>query len=64
MRLEYVILKNNYLTVKQVLKEYFKISDRLLLKLKQNQKIFLNNKKVFVNQKVNLNDTVLIDLDF
>lgn len=64
MKLEFKILENKYLTVKQVLKEHFEISDRLLLKLKKNQKIFLNNEKVFVNNPVNINDTVLIDLDF
>lgn len=64
MKLEFKILNNNYLTVKQVLKEHFKISDRLLLKLKKNQKIYLNNKKTFVNQIVNINDTILIDLDY
>lgn len=64
MKLEYKILENKYVTVKQVLKEHFEISDRLLLKLKKNQRIFLNNKKVFVNATVNINDIVLVDLDF
>ncbi len=64
MKLEFKILENKYVTVKQVLKEHFEISDRLLLKLKKNQRIFLNNKKVFVNSTVSVNDTILIDLDF
>lgn len=64
MKLEFKILENKYINVKQVLKEHFEISDRLLLKLKKNQRIFLNNEKVFVNTPVNINDTILIDLDF
>lgn len=64
MKLEFKILENKYVNVKQVLKEYFEISDRLLLKLKKNQRIFLNNEKVFVNAPVNINDTILVDLDF
>ncbi len=64
MKLEFKILENKYINVKQVLKEHFEISDRFLLKLKKNQRIFLNNEKVFVNNPVNTNDTILIDLDF
>lgn len=64
MKLEFKIKENIYLTVKHVLKEHFEISDRLLLKLKRNQKIFLNGQKVFVNNPVTINDTVLVDLDF
>ena len=64
MKLEFKILENKYVNVKQVLKEYFEISDRLLLKLKKNQRIFLNDEKVFVNAPVNINDTILVDLDF
>lgn len=64
MKLEFKILENKYINVKQVLKEHFEISDRLLLKLKKNQRIFLNNEKVFVNTPVNINDIILVDLDF
>ena len=64
MKLEFKILENRYTTVKQVLKEHFEISDRLLLKLKKNQRIFLNNEKVFINKLVNINDTILVNLDF
>ena len=41
MKLEYTIKENdNYINVKEVLKAYFHISDRLLLKLKKSQNIF------------------------
>ena len=34
MELTYIVKNNVYTTVKEVLKAYFRISDRLLLKLK------------------------------
>lgn len=65
MELTYKILKSDsYINVKHVLKEYFNISDRLLLKLKNNKKIFLNDKEVFVNTVVKVNDCIKVLLDF
>ena len=43
MEFKYIIENSEYKTVKDVLKNYFFISSRLLLKLKRNKKIFLNN---------------------
>ncbi|HOZ54563.1 MAG TPA: RluA family pseudouridine synthase [Clostridia bacterium] len=65
MELNYKILKSDsYINVKHVLKEYFNVSDRLLLKLKNNKKIFLNDKEVFVNNVVKANDCIKVLLDF
>ena len=65
MKLEYIV--NNlieYNTVKEVLRQEFLLSDRLIIKLKKNNQIFLNNKTTFVNQKLEIKDKVLILLDF
>lgn len=55
---------NKYINIKQVLKEEFLISDRLLLKLKNNKQFFLNDKIVYVSHPVNENDIITVNLDF
>ena len=65
MKLEYIV--NNltkYENVKQVLKEEFLMSDRLILKLKNSKQIYLNSTPTFVNQKLKIGDKILVDLDF
>lgn len=64
MKLEYTVKDNKYLNIKDVLKSYFRISDRLLVKLKKNNKIFLNGIPEYVTKKVFINDLIEIDLDF
>lgn len=64
MKLEFKINENKYFNVKEVLKEYFEISDRLLVKLKKNQKIQLNGKNVYVTKTVSIGDIVSVDLDY
>jgi len=64
MKLEYIINSNKYKTVKEVLKSHFHISDRLLLKLKRHEQIFLNNKPVLVHCEVSQNDIVTVELSF
>lgn len=64
MEFKYIIENSEYKTVKDVLKNYFFISSRLLLKLKRNKKIFLNN--VYCNnlaKNISVNDTVSFSLD-
>ena len=53
----------NYQTVKEVLKIEFSISDRLLLKLKKLQKIFINRKVVYVHYPVHKGDIIECDLE-
>lgn len=64
MKLSYKVINSNYETVKQILKLEFNMSDRLILRLKNNQKIFVNNQLVFINHKINLNDIVTVLIDF
>lgn len=65
MILEYKIKENdNYINLKDLLKNYFQISDRLLIKLKHEQKIFVNNTKAYVDMSLNLGDIVSVYIDF
>ena len=65
MKLEYIVTENNiYTNIKEVLKAYFGISDRLLLKLKNNERIFLNSKKTYIDSRVIPNDKIEVYLDF
>lgn len=65
MKLEYTIKENdNYINVKEVLKAYFHISDRLLLKLKKSQNIFLNGTPIYVSKEVTTHDKISVIIDF
>lgn len=61
----YTIKSNdNYINLKQVLKEEFCISDRLILKLKNHRQFFLNDENVYISHSVKENDVVKVNLDF
>ena len=64
MKLEYKNQENKYKTVKEVAKKHFHISDRLLLKLKKNHKIFINSKTAELYNSINSNDIILFDISF
>ena len=65
MKLEYKIKENDkYINIKQILKEKFHISDRLIIKLKKNNHLYLNNNTISINEKFMPNDLLTIDLDF
>ena len=65
MKLIYTITnKDKYTNLKEVLKTRFEISDRLLLKLKKADKIFLNGKNTFVNNLIQPNDIIQVYIDF
>ena len=65
MVLEYKIEENdNYVNLKDLLKNYFQVSDRLLIKLKHEQKIFVNDTKAYVDMPLNLGDIISIYIDF
>ena len=55
---------SNYINVRQVLKNEFNMSNRLITKLKQNKYIFLNNEETFLDKQINLNDIIKCNLDF
>ena len=65
MKLIYQIKENdNYLTIKELLRAYFSISDRLLLKLKKNNKVFINGSISNINSPLFSGDLVEVLLDF
>lgn len=65
MNLKYTVKNNEcFDNVKEVLKTKFEISDRLLLKLKKKNLIFINGSAVNVKAPVNSNDIVEISLDY
>lgn len=65
MKLSYTIKSNEHFdNIKEVLKTKFEISDRLLLKLKKNNLIFLNNTVANIKSPVNSHDVVEISLDY
>ena len=64
MKLEYRITDNKYENIKQILKQEFNMSERLILRLKTNNKIFLNDSTVSIYQKFSIGDTVSILIDF
>lgn len=63
MKLSYVNT-GNYSNVKEVLKAEFSMSDRLVLKLKRNNKIFVNKVCCSVNTLIFTNDLVECFLDY
>lgn len=64
MDLYYKVNDNKYSSIKQVLKEEFRISTRLYLKLRNEKHIFLNGKYAFGNEDICCDDIIGVDLDF
>lgn len=65
MKLTYQVNdKEKFDNIKEVLKVKFKVSDRLLLKLKNNKKIFLNLKVESINCAVKPLDIIEVYIDF
>ena len=65
MKLIYTINENEkFDNIKEVLKTKFEISDRLLLKLKHNNNILLNNELCSIRSLVKPKDTITINLNY
>jgi len=64
MLLKYEIVDNKYFNIKEVLKSYFYVSDRLLVKLKKHSRIFLNGIPSFVTTSVSIGDVITVDVEF
>ena len=62
--MEYVVKNNEYKTVKDVLQKEFKFSKRLILKLKLENRIYVNGTPQFVNFEIFPNDVIKVDLNF
>ena len=63
MELNYIV--KDEVNIRQVLREKFGISERLLTKLKKSKKIFLNDSnKIYMDMYVKPNDKINVNLDF
>ena len=59
MELKYTVNDlSNYTNVRQVLKNEFNMSNRLITKLKQNKSIYLNNVETYLDKPLSINDIV------
>lgn len=65
MKLSYIIKKDDkFENLKELIKTQFQISDRLFLKLKKNNKIYLNNSNTCLWKPLEIDDLVEIFIDF
>lgn len=64
MKLRYININTEYKTIKDVVKNEFNISHRLTTKIKFDNKILLNNLPCSINDTININDEIVIDLDY
>lgn len=64
MILEYKIKDTTYSTLRQVLKNKWNISSRLLIKLKNAKSIFVNNKNVYIDYPLKIGDNILVKIEF
>ena len=65
MELKYIVNNNAcYKTVRQVLKNEFNISNRLITKLKQNKFIYLNDIETYLDKSLSNGDIVKCKIDF
>ena len=64
MILEYTKNNDNYNTVRQVVTGKFNISYNLLLKLKKNNKILLNETSTYLDKEIFNGDIITINIDF
>ena len=52
MILKYIVKENEFYNIKEVAKNYFQLSDKLIVKLKHLQKIYLNKNISNINQTI------------
>ena len=64
MELIYTNNNDNYSNVRQVLKNEFKMSNRLITKLKKNKLIYLNDAETFLDKDLSIGDIVKCNIDF
>ena len=64
MELEYIVKDDRYFNIKQILKEEFNMSSRLILKLKNYKQIILNDEISYIDKKVKINDIIKLSIDF
>lgn len=63
MNLKYIVKKSDE-SIKQIFKNEFNMSDRFILKLKNQKAIFLNGVSVYINSKIVENDVLEVIENF
>lgn len=63
MELNYIVKSKEYSTVRQIIKNEFNISARLVSKLKTNKKILLNQSPIYLDKKICMGDCISCNLD-
>ena len=65
MELKYIVKNNDiYKNIKEVIKAYFNISDRLLLRLKNSNNILLNGSPTYMAKDIHEGDEIRVIIDF
>ena len=65
MILKYIkTYKDNYSTVRQVLNQEFNLSYNLLIKLKKDKRILLNDVPTYVDNQISVGDVISVNIDF
>lgn len=64
MILKFIVKNNDFSNIKQIAKEHFHLSDRLILKLKNKQLIFKNKNIAKINDEININDIIEFNLEY
>jgi len=65
MKLEYKVNEQTkYTNIRQVLINEFNLSNRLILRLKRANQIYLNGIPTYIHHELNINDMVSIDISF
>lgn len=64
MILKYINSEGKFSNIKQVAKEYFHMSDRLIAKLKNKKLIFLNQSPNKITEHIKINDIIEFNLDY
>lgn len=64
MNFKYIVNSNKYSNIKELLKVEFKLSERMIIKLKKEKRIFLNDSNVYISAPLTLNDVVQVNMDF
>ena len=62
--LVYEVKDCKYKNIKEVLSNEFDISNRLLIKLKKNKRIYLNGCESYVTKEISIGDKLEVDIDF
>ena len=55
---------DSYIKFRQILKEEFLLSSKLITKLKKNNCIFINDNNTYLDKPLNVGDTILVSINF